>query len=358
MPKLKEIKNKFKLLFEGDLETAIQKVKESLHCESKLYDDFVMLSAQIVGLNKDWHRQLVPYHDYILFTNKIRSGALSIVNDLTAVDLTGIENEDDINEKHSEIKEDVPYFERISNGEFKGKNGEYKITIAPTVFFSYRLEGAFPGVRGLKWFKGETAIKRLKLLLREPIRFNIANGDGLLAVPIWWFRGYSEMPIKRFELLSPSKCLLNENELKITKVAAYNSPYHYRCFVYVEVEGEQPIGLYNYTKEQIEESTKSIGYCFEQYGLHNGIPIRTEEYDDGAAEINGEIVDTPDAEVRVRFLTSYNFIIVAKSSPFNSSEGNILLGEFMNGILKGEKTLEEFAEKAAKLKKNWMDVDV
>jgi len=69
---------------------------------------------------------------------------------ITAADLKDIKNEDGINEKHSEIKQDVPSFEMISYGEFQGKNGEYKLTIAPTVFFSYRLAKAFPGVRGLK----------------------------------------------------------------------------------------------------------------------------------------------------------------------------------------------------------------
>ena len=149
--------------------------------------------------------------------------------------------------------------------------------------------------------------------------------------------------------------MLNHKELIITKVAAYNSSSYYRCFVYVEVEGEQPIGLYNYTKEQIEDVIEWRGYYDEEYGLHNGIPIRREEYDDGAAEINGEIVDISGAELRIRFLTNYNFIIVAKSSPFNSREGNKLGSKYMNAILKGEKTLEEFAEKAEELEKNWMD---
>ncbi|GAB4251351.1 MAG: hypothetical protein Kow0027_15260 [Saprospiraceae bacterium] len=355
MPKLNEIKSKFKSLLKDDLKKAIQDIQESLKYESKFYNDFVIFHSQINELNRGYHIQIIPYDDYILDVNRIRNGVLKIVDDLTKEDLKDIKNEKDINQEKSETKQGLPPFKMIRHGEFLDKNGQYILTEAPTVFFSYRLARAFPGVRGLRWFKGEMAIKRLKLLLREPTRFDIANGYGVYTDPIWWFRGHSALPVERFTVLSHGKCLLNHKELKISKVAAYNPPLYYRCFVYVEVEGEQPIGLYHYTKKQIAKVKERRGYYDEEYGLLEGTPIKREEYDDGAAEINGEIVDASGAELRVRLLTSYNFIIAAKSSPFNSEEGNKLGDEFMNRILKGEKTLEEFAKKAEGLKKNWMD---
>ncbi len=222
MPKFEELKNRFKLLLKDDLKTAIQEIQESLDYDSKFYDDLIMFYSQIVRLNRDNHIQVITYNDYNLGVNKIRNGILGIVNDLGEKDLKSIVKKSVLNEEESEIKEEILTFEMISYGEFKGENGEYKLTIAPTVLFSSRLVKAFPGVRGLKWFEGETAIKRLKLLLREPTRFNIANGYGLFSDPIWWFRGNGALPIDRFKVLSHGKCLLNYRELKITKVAAYN----------------------------------------------------------------------------------------------------------------------------------------
>lgn len=355
MSKLDEIKKEFRTLLKEDLENAIQIIEESLDHNSKFYDDFVQFSSQINTLNRDNRIQTISRENYELRINKIIKGVLETVKKLTIEDLRRSEKVNNSSDVDFVRESDVSKFEMISYGEFKSKNGKYKLTIAPTVFFFYRLSSAFPGVRGLKWFRAETAIKRLKLLLREPTLFDIANGYGLFADPIWWFRGNSELPIERFRTLSHGKCLLNFKELKIAKIAAYNSSSYYRCFVYVEVEAEQPIGLYDYRKEQIEDVIEWRGYYDEEYGLYNDIPIRREEFDDGAAEINGDIVDTTGAELRIRFLTKYNFIIAAKTSPFNSPAGNKLGTEFMNGILKGEKTLEEFAEKAEELEKNWMD---
>ena len=82
MQELDEIKNKFKSLLKDDLKTAIQKIQESLSYESKFYDDFVMFYSQVAKLNRDNYIQVVTYDDYNLGINRVRSGALGIVNDL------------------------------------------------------------------------------------------------------------------------------------------------------------------------------------------------------------------------------------------------------------------------------------
>jgi len=347
MKEIQKIKNKFKLLLKDDTKKVINEIELSINYESKFCDELVIFDNRLARLNKENRLQTISYDHYNLGINRIQQGILEIINELKVEDLKIVEK------KEVEVEKNT--FEMIADGEFKGKNGEYKLTIAPTVFFSSRLEKAFPGIRGLKWFKGDKAIKRLSLLLREPTRFDIANGYGLYPNPIYWFRGGSALSIKKFRILSHGKCLLNYQELKISRIAAYNSSSYYRSFVYVETEADQPIGLYDHTKKYIENVVQQRGYCDEEYGLFGEIPIRREEFDDGAAEINGEVVDTCGAELRKRYLTKYNFIIVAKSSPFNSRKGNILGNEFMNEILKGNKTLEEFIERADELEKNYMD---
>ena len=65
--------------------------------------------------------------------------------------------------------------------------------------------------------------------------------------------------------------------------------------------------------EDIERNIKQYGYCREEYGFYKDkIAISREEYDDGSAVINGKVTDTKGSKLRVRYLSSYNFIIAAK----------------------------------------------
>lgn len=354
MLKIEELKNEFKLLLKDDLKKAIQTIESSLNHNSKFYDDVILLYSQIARLNKSNYTQVISYQNYTLEYNKIQKGILEIINELKIDDLKNEPSTNKDNEKE-ETGEQENHFEFINYGIFKNKIGQYKINIEPTVFFSRRLSNAFPGVRELKWFEGNKAIQRLSILLKEPTKFDIADGYGIYADPIWWFRGSIGAPIRKFKILSHGKCLIDSLEFKVARVAAYHSSSYYRCFVYVETEAEIPIGLYKYPEGYIDEVEKEIGYYKEEYAVFNGIPIRREEYDDGAAEINGDVVNTLGAELRLRYLTNFNFIIVAKTSPFNSMEANKLGDKFMNDILRGERNLEEFLNKAELLKRNWMD---
>lgn len=221
-----------------------------------------------------------------------------------------------------------------------------------TSLFHYRMAGAFPGVRGVKWFDNpKVATKRLEILLQEPLRFSSgsreAEGD-----PIWWFRGGSAMFIEKFKRIGSKKVLMNFDQLKIKRIAACQGDSYYKDFVYVEVEGEKQTGLYNHTKEDIQRHIDSFGYSWEEYGLIKNrlgwtTPIRREDYDDGATVIRGEVRNAMDAQLRVRYLSTYNFIIAAKGSPYNSRKFDRDSKTYLNGILKGEvepKTFFEFLE--------------
>jgi len=64
---------------------------------------------------------------------------------------------------------------------------------------------------------------------------------GGISSPIWWFRGGASMPIKVFEELSDTKCLIGCNEWDIEKIAIYKPPSPYREFVYLRTRAEQPV---------------------------------------------------------------------------------------------------------------------
>ena len=229
--------------------------------------------------------------------------------------------------------------------------GNYTISIKPSVFFDNRVSGAFPGVRGLCCFTDAAeAIERLLLLLKRPTAFDMATGHNVMNDPIWWFRGGASMPIDVFRQLGHNRCLMDVYELEINRVAVYRSDDYTRSFVYIETRPDQPSGLYDTDSREVEQSVAKVGYAREEYAVFQGTMITRACFDDGAAEIGGEIVDVGGAELRVRYLSPYNFIIAPKFSAFNLP--GLVYEEvytLLNGTLRGEATLDDltaFVERA------------
>ncbi|PKP41054.1 MAG: hypothetical protein CVT93_09770 [Bacteroidetes bacterium HGW-Bacteroidetes-10] len=226
-----------------------------------------------------------------------------------------------------------------------------------TVLFSYRMAKAFPGLRDLEWFNEPSeAKKRLLLLLKKPLRFKNGSME-YESDPIWWFRGGSALNIEKFEKLGFNKVLMNIEQLKIKRIAAYHGNFYYRDFVYVETFGEQQTGLYNITSEDTTRNIGNIGYSCEEYGLISYLrfwkkPIRREHYDDGATVIRGKVVNAENAELRVRYISDYNFIIAAKGSPYNSTKFDSESKRYLNGILTGNIEFNDFFDFIKTLNKN------
>lgn len=223
--------------------------------------------------------------------------------------------------------------------------GNHTISTAPTVFFADRIAKAFPGIRGLHWFKkSKEALDRLDLLLKQPLFFEKSIGHGTTTDPIWWWRDMRGLWIKKLQRLGETRCLLDRNELDIDKVAVFHSDIYYKCFVYVEVNRDKPVGVCETTEEDIERLVSNFGYAWEEYGLFDQTPITRTCYDDGAAVINGNVVDTSSAELRVRYLSKYNFLIASKFSPVNSREFENISGQIFNEILVGKGDLQELCD--------------
>ncbi len=209
-----------------------------------------------------------------------------------------------------------------------------------TVMFSDRMASAFPGIRDVTWFnKPSEARKRLEILLKVPLQFRPADGKGILN-PYWWFRDTSSMFIHSFKHLSRNKVLMNIEEVKLKRIAAYHGDSYFRDFVYVECYGDKRTGLYDSSKESIEHSKKLFGYCREEFGIIKYLHfwkrfITRADYDDGATVICGKVRETIDAELRVRYLTDYNFIIAVNGSPYNSERFMEESKKYFDGILSG-----------------------
>ncbi|MEI8701881.1 nucleotidyltransferase domain-containing protein [Mesorhizobium sp. ISC15] len=216
-----------------------------------------------------------------------------------------------------------------------------------TVIFAKRFESAFPGVRGVEWFEDSNQIRqRVARLLEEPLEFE----DG---TPIWWSRGNSNLQIFSFAD-EGDRFVLNGEEMNIRRVAAINPGSYKYEFVYVELAPLQPTGLYPRTQENIAEVERGDGffpYYWEEYGIVDGKHFVTRAvYDDGSAFIDGELQSLRGrAELRSRYVTTYNFLVAASGSPLFDSSYDQQLEDHLNAMLRGEDRLDAIARDGRQL---------
>lgn len=219
---------------------------------------------------------------------------------------------------------------------------------ATTTFFAKRISESFPGVRGLKEYTDPHEIKKhLDALFKHPIVFGEAtDGDGD-PEPIWWFRGGSSEAIDSYKVLKNGIYVLGNNEYKIKRIIVFECHQRYYSeYVYVETDSLPPVKDETLTADRINQIKKDLGRCDEEYGVVKSgnieLNISGEEFDDGYAEMNGDIVKIGDiAERRCRCLTPFNFVICAKFSSINCSDFDMESRRIMDGILNDTATFED-----------------
>lgn len=218
-------------------------------------------------------------------------------------------------------------------------------------FFDERLGKAFPGVRGLQTYSGREAVLRLQRLLAKPIAYR--QGDSTHH-PIWWWRGHSNMYIDRFEVLDEAsgRCLLGSDELLIDTVAVYRAPRAYWSFVYVSARADGPTGVTPISKEEIERQVKEEGEAYEEVGYWNGRYVTRAEFDDGYAEIDGEVQELKGAEPRLRHLSDYNLFITSHTSVLNNNAVDETMEQVCEGLLAGSTPIDEVARLVRSMKLN------
>jgi len=234
-----------------------------------------------------------------------------------------------------------------------GTNKSKALTSLPSSqsasFFAQRFAEAFPGVRQVTWYDRREAVKRLKVLLQEPLVFKSDHG---YTIPIWWWRD-GNLQISSFRTLSKDVVLLDTKELKINRIAAVPSREYYRSFVYLEADPMEPCGAYDWSAAEIQQCVADHGYAWEEYGLYKcKHVVNRAEYDDNAAVIRGKLVKLDDdAELRERYITSYNLVIAPHLSPINNNSFDSRLRAFMDRMIKGDAEIEELKEEVRKLPK-------
>lgn len=213
-------------------------------------------------------------------------------------------------------------------------------------FFARRFARAFPGVRTIQWFDDPAAIRtRLLRLLEPPLTFDHAT-------PVWWWRD-GNLQIEEFSIQPDGRYLMDVTELDVRRIAAAPGRAYWQSFVYVEAAGLPPSGAYVPNAEGSKNTIDNFGYDYEEYGLVDGKHVVTRgEYDDGAAMIGGDLQDIHGrADLRVRHLTPYNFLIAANGSPINNPAFDQTLADQLDGILKTGDGLDDLAAKIWKLRR-------
>lgn len=227
-----------------------------------------------------------------------------------------------------------------------------KATEESTVFFARRMAEAFPGVRGVCKFSDRKEInKRLSILLQAPLKFE-QGLDRADTDPVWFFRAGAAEDIQSFLRIGNNKVLMNTDELLIKRIVVYrDSGRYYGQYVYVEVEADKPCGCYSHNEDTMKYMVDKRGYYDEEFAVFKPswyLPerkITRQEYDDGSAMVNGKPMRLHGrAELRLRYLTSYNFILAAKFSPFNCREFDRTSGEYFKGMLNGTISVKQFDE--------------
>lgn len=227
-----------------------------------------------------------------------------------------------------------------------------KATEESTVFFARRMAEAFPGVLGVCEFSDRKEInKRLSILLQAPLKFE-QGLDRADTDPVWFFRAGAAEDIQSFLRIGNNKVLMNTDELLIKRIVVYrDSGRYYGQYVYVEVEADKPCGCYSHNEDTMKYMVDKRGYYDEEFAVFKPswyLPerkITRQEYDDGSAMVNGKPMRLHGrAELRLRYLTSYNFILAAKFSPFNCPEFDRTSGEYFKGMLNGTISVKQFDE--------------
>lgn len=147
------------------------------------------------------------------------------------------------------------------------------------------------------------------------------------------------------------------DEIKVKRIVVYAAGEYYKKFVYVEAYPEEETGLYQYDNEHIKSWADKYGYYKEEYAEYENKRVTRSEYDDGAAVIDGKVVDLKgEAKLRIRYITPYNFIICAQFNPINNDNYDDMIVTLLNGILKGQNSVEEIVEFVNKMPRDRRDM--
>ena len=222
----------------------------------------------------------------------------------------------------------------------------------PTIFFNERMCDAFPGIRDLNIINNASAaINRLNILLRQPLKYEHRSS------PIWVIFETGSMEIYACQRIDDKHILINDHELKISKLAVYRSDSYWNHFLYIECAPDKPTGLYPHlSKEYLRQWEKELYPYTEAYAIWKDRLLTYEEYSDCAVIINGQSKPITGAQLRKRYLTPANIIISSRLSPIHDISFDRKRREYFKQLLQKQMSVEQFVHIADQLQRTKADL--
>jgi TIR domain len=163
---------------------------------------------------------------------------------------------------------------------------------------------------------------------------------------LWWFAGSQNCPADPIKKLDKDNWLIQWFECRIIDLCIYRSYHLERQYVLLHLAPQPPLDIYkSYNQGTIEEA----GYYQGQY-------VTRGEFDDGYAEIDGEIVKIDGAELRCRNLKTNFLILAPKHSVYNNEENDQQTEQVYQNLLKIGRVNTALLQPLEHLKRpKWMD---
>lgn len=149
-----------------------------------------------------------------------------------------------------------------------------------------------------------------------------------------WFNGVSDLEIDRVKRIDNETWLLNQYEIQVSKLFGYSDSSEHADIVFLTLKPMQPFGL----NELYEGATQDdIAY------LDENIMITMNEYANGFAEIDGEVIDLADRNVehRSRYLVETTIAIASVGHSAYQIANDTYISSFIDKLPKDDESLEK-----------------
>lgn len=203
--------------------------------------------------------------------------------------------------------------------------------------FDKMLLHAFPGKRGI-------------LVTDDPIKIErLMNGlSGITSqTDLWWSQGSSNNTINKIDKLGENTWIMDYKEVQVEKIWALKHNYSLdHQFLIIKTKAMPSFGIH----ENKEFHNEEAAWFIDRY-------ISREEYDDGVAEIDGEVVVLEGkAELRLRNLQPEFYFVATSSHPIILFENEHVVSEVYKNLVQNDELDQDDITKLTRLKRHQISI--
>lgn len=221
--------------------------------------------------------------------------------------------------------------------EYKDREQQVKIDIWKYLrLFDEALVASFPRSHSNKAYYSDD-LRQINRLLNKLKELEFDNR-------LLWLDGIGDNYITDLQQLNDEIWLIDKVESKIKSIWYYIDSSIYCDFILLNFEAMPPFGIYDNSSQ------------YEEVGLVNGAKyISRTEYDNGYAEIDGDIIKLSDhvVDLRCRYLEDRSIFITTEFSSAYQRKSEVIVREFIEKISTGYSLTEaDFKLFVSQIRKN------